>query len=356
MGQPGKIAFPVILVLGAITGYITYTLFTTAIPDESRIDSPYYQPLVPGSSGNVPGDTGGAAQQEEGGGGAAQQEEEGGGAASTGAGTTTITILQGSAVQGSPDYDPDTAQVPVGNRVVWHNEDTVPHTATSGNDPQDPQSGQLFDTSLINGGEESTPVELQGVSEGQKIPYHCMVHPYMAGEITIIAAAGGGGQGDVGGGSAQTQGGGATNQTSANATTTSANATTTSANATTTSANATTTSATGNTTGTSTTSAGGSNSVSIVSGATTLTDTAYQPNPIQVSVGATVTWTNNDSQPHTVTSGSNGQPDNKFNSSPNFTPLLNAGQTFSFTFTQAGDYPYFCMLHPNMVGTVSVSG
>jgi plastocyanin len=96
-------------------------------------------------------------------------------------------------------------------------------------------------------------------------------------------------------------------------------------------------------------------SVSIVSGSSSLTDTAYQPNPIQVSVGNTVTWTNNDSQPHTVTSGSNGQPDNKFNSSPNFSPLLNPGQTFSFTFTQAGNYPYFCMLHPNMVGTVSVS-
>ena len=96
-------------------------------------------------------------------------------------------------------------------------------------------------------------------------------------------------------------------------------------------------------------------SVSIVSGSSSLTDTAYQPNPIQVGVGNTVTWTNNDSQPHTVTSGSNGQPDNKFNSSPNFSPLLNPGQTFSFTFTQAGDYPYFCMLHPNMVGTVSVS-
>jgi plastocyanin len=96
-------------------------------------------------------------------------------------------------------------------------------------------------------------------------------------------------------------------------------------------------------------------SVSIVSGASTLTTDAYSPNPIQVSVGTTVTWTNNDSQPHTVTSGSNGQPDNKFNSSPNFTPLLNPGQTFSFTFTQAGNYPYFCTLHPNMVGTVSVS-
>jgi plastocyanin len=114
----------------------------------------------------------------------------------------------------------------------------------------------------------------------------------------------------------------------------------------------------GNATNATATGASGANtgtSVSVVSGSSSLTDTAYQPNPIQVSVGNTVTWTNNDSQPHTVTSGSNGQPDNKFNSSPNFSPLLNPGQTFSFTFTQAGDYPYFCMLHPNMVGTVSVS-
>src|SRR5215208_5425311 len=110
--------------------------------------------------------------------------------------------------------------------------------------------------------------------------------------------------------------------------------------------NATATGASGANTGT---------SVSIVSGSSSLTDTAFSPNPIQVSVGNTVTWTNNDSQPHTVTSGSNGQPDNKFNSSPNFNPLLSPKQTFSFTFTQAGDYPYFCMLHPNMVGTVNVS-
>ncbi len=141
----------------------------------------------------------------------------------------------------------------------------------------------------------------------------------------------------------------------ANATTAGANATTAGANATTAGANATTAGANGNTTGTSATSAGGGNSVSIVSGASSLTTTAYDPSPVQVKVGSKVTWTNNDSQPHTVTSGSNGQPDNKFNSSPNFNPLLNPGQTFSFTFTQAGDYPYFCMLHPNMVGTVNVS-
>src|SRR5215212_8366438 len=81
----------------------------------------------------------------------------------------------------------------------------------------------------------------------------------------------------------------------------------------------------GNATNATTTGAGGANtgtSVSIVSGSSSLTDTAFSPNPIQVSVGNTVTWTNDDSQPHTVTSGSNGQPDNKFNSSPNFNPLL----------------------------------
>jgi plastocyanin len=122
--------------------------------------------------------------------------------------------------------------------------------------------------------------------------------------------------------------------------------------------NATMTSAGNATNATATGASGGGNaatSVSIVPGSSSLTTGAFSPNPIQVSVGNTVTWTNDDSQPHTVTSGSNGQPDNKFNSSPNFNPLLNPGQTFSFTFTQAGDYPYFCMLHPNMVGTVSVS-
>jgi plastocyanin len=74
-----------------------------------------------------------------------------------------------------------------------------------------------------------------------------------------------------------------------------------------------------------------------------------------VSVGDTVTWTNMDTQPHTVISGSNGTPDGKFDSSPNFNPLLAPAQTFSHTFTEAGEYPYYCALHPNMVGTVSVS-
>jgi plastocyanin len=92
-------------------------------------------------------------------------------------------------------------------------------------------------------------------------------------------------------------------------------------------------------------------SVSIVPGSTTLTDTAYQPNPVQVSVGDTVTWTNDDPTTHTVTSGENAQPDGRFDSS-----IMAPQQTFEHTFTEGpGEYPYFCVLHPNMVGTVSVS-
>src|SRR5919106_847391 len=133
-----------------------------------------------------------------------------------------------------------------------------------------------------------------------------------------------------------------------------ANATTTAggANATTTAggANA-TTGITGNTTGTGTTGGeGGGTSVSIVPGSSSLTTDAYQPNPVQVGVGDTVTWTNDDAQPHTVTSGEGATPDGTFDSS-----IMAPGATFEHTFTEAGEYPYFCLLHPNMVGTVSVS-
>jgi plastocyanin len=138
---------------------------------------------------------------------------------------------------------------------------------------------------------------------------------------------------------------GVTGQGGGNAT----NATTTGAgNAT----NATMTSA-GNATNATTAGTGGGNtttSVSIVPGSSALTTNAFQPNPVQVSVGTTVTWTNNDAQPHTVSSGENAMPSGLFNS-----PIMAPEATFEHTFTEAGEFPYFCTLHPNMVGTVSVS-
>lgn len=70
---------------------------------------------------------------------------------------------------------------------------------------------------------------------------------------------------------------------------------------------------------------------------------SYNPNRIEINVGDTVTWINDDSSPHTVTSSN----DSAFDSD-----VLMRGETFSFTFDKEGEYPYFCTLHPSMVGTV----
>ena len=120
---------------------------------------------------------------------------EGGGGAQGGAtpaAGTTITILSGASVQGNPDYEPDEAEVPLNGNIVWVNKDTVPHTATSGTGAQDPNSGKIFDTSIINGGQESPPVQITGVKEGDEIPYYCQVHPYMTSKLTVGAASAGG--------------------------------------------------------------------------------------------------------------------------------------------------------------------
>ena len=74
---------------------------------------------------------------------------------------------------------------------------------------------------------------------------------------------------------------------------------------------------------------------------------SYNPNPIEIKVGDTVTWINNDSSPHTVTSSSN---DSTLDSD-----IMRMGETFSFRFDNVGEYPYFCTLHPSMVGTIIVT-
>jgi plastocyanin len=84
--------------------------------------------------------------------------------------------------------------------------------------------------------------------------------------------------------------------------------------------------------------------ISMPRGATFLTTTAYVPNPATVSVGGTVTWVNNDTDPHTSTSTTNVWS----------SPTLQPGASFSFTFQSRGSYPYVCLIHPNMVGTVVV--
>jgi len=88
--------------------------------------------------------------------------------------------------------------------------------------------------------------------------------------------------------------------------------------------------------------------VSIVqgSGANASIAQSYSPDPVTVVIGVnnTVTWTNNDSAPHTVTAN-----DGSFDSG-NMAPSA----TFTFTFTTPGTYHYHCIYHPWMVATVIV--
>jgi plastocyanin len=71
---------------------------------------------------------------------------------------------------------------------------------------------------------------------------------------------------------------------------------------------------------------------------------SFGPQTITVGVGTTVTWTNRDDIPHTVVS-----TDGVFKSK-----VRDTDEKFSYTFTKAGTYPYFCSVHPKMTGTVVV--
>ena len=70
----------------------------------------------------------------------------------------------------------------------------------------------------------------------------------------------------------------------------------------------------------------------------------FDPETLEVSPGAKITWTNQDDQPHTVTSTTKA-----FDSPP-----LDTGDHFSFAFAKQGEYPYYCKIHPKMTGKVVV--
>jgi plastocyanin len=103
-------------------------------------------------------------------------------------GATSITFLSGASVEGNPNLSPKDAQVPQGNKVVWVNKDTVPHTATSGSGASDSNSGKIFDTKIIISGQTSPPEQLKGAKVGDVIPYYCQIHPFISGKITVTTA------------------------------------------------------------------------------------------------------------------------------------------------------------------------
>jgi plastocyanin len=77
-----------------------------------------------------------------------------------------------------------------------------------------------------------------------------------------------------------------------------------------------------------------------------IVDFSYTPSPLEISVGTTVTWTNQDPAAHTVTSTGGG---------PLSSDGLEQGDTYSYTFEEAGTFDYFCEYHGNMKGSVVVS-
>ena len=72
---------------------------------------------------------------------------------------------------------------------------------------------------------------------------------------------------------------------------------------------------------------------------------AFAPASMQVPVGTRVTWTNQDTAPHTVT----------FTATRQGSGTLQQGQTFGYTFATPGTYAYYCAVHPYMTATVTVA-
>lgn len=74
---------------------------------------------------------------------------------------------------------------------------------------------------------------------------------------------------------------------------------------------------------------------------------AFMPADITVKKGTTVTWTNNDTTPHTVTETDSQTGPKSGN--------LNNGDKYTFTFDTTGTFHYKCAIHPDMLGTVTVT-
>ena len=82
------------------------------------------------------------------------------------------------------------------------------------------------------------------------------------------------------------------------------------------------------------------------------TNECFIPADVTVDVGGEVTWTNDDTAAHTITAGTvEDGPTGPFDSG-----LVITGSAFTFKFEEAGTYPYYCIVHPWMAGTVTVSG
>jgi plastocyanin len=258
-----------------------------------------------------------------------------------------ISILKGSATQGNPDYDPDVAQVPLGAAITWTNHDTVAHTVTSAAD-----AGATFDSGLISAG-ATYQLDTSKIGIG-KYDYMCIVHPWMQASFEVVEA-----------GERLAEGATVTEPDSlppvetlehSGAAVLSETVEVPAEAPSEEPVEETPTTEPPVTESEETSQIPqpvSASTVSIPQGASTpgceTTNECFMPSLISVPVGTTVTWTNNDTAAHTVTSGTAATPDGIFDSG-----LFMAGKSFSHTFESPGQYPYYCLVHPWMAGTVTV--
>ena len=163
MRSVGVVAFVALMVLGAITGMITFYLFAQVAPTPGVMDSLDRKDLPKVNStgsGSASGGTGSETTTNK----VAASKISG----PIGA---TLTVLQGASIQGNPAFNPNSISVKKGSIVQVVNKDSVPHTVTNGKGPDDPNSGKLFDTSIINAG-ESAKVDTSKLTSGQQYPFH----------------------------------------------------------------------------------------------------------------------------------------------------------------------------------------
>ena len=81
------------------------------------------------------------------------------------------------------------------------------------------------------------------------------------------------------------------------------------------------------------------------------TNECYLPSSLTIKAGTTVTWENVDNAAHLATSGTpEGGPDGIFDSG-----MIMSGSTFAYEFSDSGEFEYYCIVHPWMVGTVTVT-
>lgn len=91
----------------------------------------------------------------------------------------------------------------------------------------------------------------------------------------------------------------------------------------------------------------GTSTAPVARNAVAIKNFAFSPATVKVKAGTTVTWTNQDTDPHTVTSARTG--------GPLHSAALTTHASYSYRFTKPGTYAYLCTIHPFMTATVEVT-